>query len=30
MNDLGWILGGKFSRFLGTKGEPAPDGDAPA
>jgi HAE1 family hydrophobic/amphiphilic exporter-1 len=30
MDDLGRILGGKLSRFLGPKGEPAPDGGAPA
>jgi len=30
MDDLGRILGSKLSRFIGPKGEMAPDGDAPA
>jgi multidrug efflux pump subunit AcrB len=30
MDDLGRVLGGKLSRFLGPKGEPAPDGGARA
>jgi hypothetical protein len=30
MDDLGRILGGKLSRFLGPKGESAPDDGAPA
>jgi hydrophobe/amphiphile efflux-1 (HAE1) family protein len=30
MDDLGRILGGRLSRFIGPKGETASDGDAPA
>jgi hypothetical protein len=30
MNDLGRILGGRLSRFLGPKGGQAAGGDAPA